>query len=339
MEQSSSSSDTDSPDSSNLPRSRSSEAVMINVPVLKGSEVTKENGDKSSEPEKELSINKIDLEENPSADKVKVLTKEHSFTIEVKLKMSGEENGKISAEELKMSGEDSTKICAESEVAKSVPEKQSEDSSVQDNEPTSKDLGNIISDSMNSENESESSPSRKSMEFEKQRQEIIELWNACNVPLVHRTYFFLLFKGDPTDSVYMEVELRRLSYLKNAFSLGDKIVKDGQILSQAASLSTLNRERTMLSKLLLKKFPSKERDNLYEKWGIGLKTKRRRLQLCNQLWKDTKDMDHIGGSAAIIAKLVGFEAQNEVPKEMFELNFSPGPKNIRSFSWTRKGLM
>lgn len=105
------------------------------------------------------------------------------------------------------------------------------------------------------------------------------------------------------------------------------------------SLSTLNRERTMLSKLLLKKFPSKERDNLYEKWGIGLKTKRRRLQLCNQLWKDTKDMDHIGGSAAIIAKLVGFEAQNEVPKEMFELNFSPGPKNIRSFSWTRKGLM
>lgn len=130
VEQSSSSSDTDSPDSSNLPRSRSSEAVMINVPVLKGSEVTKENGDKSSEPEKELSINKIDLEENPSADKVKVLTKEHSFTIEVKLKMSGEDNGKISAEELKMSGEDSTKICAESEVAKSVPEKQSEDSSV-----------------------------------------------------------------------------------------------------------------------------------------------------------------------------------------------------------------
>lgn len=90
---------------------------------------------------------------------------------------------------------------------------------------------------MNSENESESSPSRKSMEFEKQRQEIIELWNACNVPLVHRTYFFLLFKGDPTDSVYMEVELRRLSYLKNAFSLGDKIVKDGQILSQAARYS------------------------------------------------------------------------------------------------------
>ncbi|XP_055836022.1 kinesin-like protein KIN-7E isoform X2 [Solanum dulcamara] len=335
---SSSSSDTDSPDSNNLPRSRSSEAIMINVPVLKGSEVTKENGDISSESEKELSIKKIDLEEKPSqpefsADNVKVLSKEHShsFTIEVKLKMSGEDSEKICADELKMSGENGSKICAEGEVAKIVPEKQSGDTL--DNEPTSKDLGNFMGDSLNSENESELSPSRQWMEFEKQRQEIIELWNACNVPLVHRTYFFLLFKGDPTDSVYMEVELRRLSYLKNAFSLGAKVVKDGQIFSQAASLNALNREREMLSKLLLKKFSSKERDNLYEKRGIGLKTKRRRLQLCHQLWKDTKDMDHIKESAALISKLVGFEAQNEAPKEMFELNFSPGPKNLRSFSW------
>ncbi|KAI3761232.1 hypothetical protein L1987_51644 [Smallanthus sonchifolius] len=54
-----------------------------------------------------------------------------------------------------------------------------------------------------------------SMVFEKQRREIIKLWNECNTPLVHRTYFFLLFKGDQSDSVYMEVELRRLSFLKN----------------------------------------------------------------------------------------------------------------------------
>ncbi|MCE3215794.1 hypothetical protein HAX54_003572 [Datura stramonium] len=346
-EQSSSSSDTDSPDSNNLPRSRSSEAIMINVPVLKGSEVAKENGDISIESEKDLSIKNIDVEEKPSqpelsADNVKVLTKEpnHCFTIEVKLKMSGEDSEKICAEELKMSSEDAKENCAEAEVAEFVPEKQSGNNLVQYNEPTSKDLGDIVGDSLNSENESEVSPSRQLTEFEKQRQEIIELWDACNVPLVHRTYFFILFKGDPSDSVYMEVELRRLSYLKNAFSLGAKVVKDGQILSQAASLSALNREREMLSKLLLKKFSSKERDNLYEKWGIGLKTKRRRLQLCHQLWKDTKDMDHIQESATVISKLVGFEEQNEVPKEMFELNFSPGPKNLRSFSWKpRKSLI
>ncbi|CAN4093940.1 unnamed protein product [Withania somnifera] len=414
----SSSSDIDSSDSNNLPRSRISEAIMINVPELKGSEVAKENVDISCESENEISIKNIDLEKKPaqpgfSADNVKVLTKpslsgfsadnvkvlpkpslpgfsadndkvlpkpslpgfsadndkvlakepNHCFTIEVKLKlpgedsekicaeelkmsgennekicadepkMSGEDGEKICAEELKMSGEDSKTICAECEVAKSVPEKQSEDNLVQVNELTSKDLGNFVSDSLNSENESELSPSRQSKEFEKQRREIIELWDACNVPLVHRTYFFLLFNGDPTDSVYMEVELRRLSYLKNAFSLGAKVVKDGQIFSKVASLSALNREREMLSKLLLKKFTSKERENLYEKRGIDLKTKRRRLQLCHQLWKDTKDMDHIKESAALISKLVGFEAQNEVPKEMFELNFSPGPKNLRSFSW------
>lgn len=65
------------------------------------------------------------------------------------------------------------------------------------------------------------SPSRWPIEFEKQQQEIIELWHACNVALAHRTIFFLLFKGDrpsADDAIYMEVELRRLSFLKRTFS-------------------------------------------------------------------------------------------------------------------------
>ncbi|KAF2322821.1 hypothetical protein GH714_031079 [Hevea brasiliensis] len=60
--------------------------------------------------------------------------------------------------------------------------------------------------------------------FERQRGEIIELWQTCNVSLVHRAYFFLLFKGDPTDSVYMEVELRRLSFLKETLTQGNHSV-------------------------------------------------------------------------------------------------------------------
>lgn len=64
------------------------------------------------------------------------------------------------------------------------------------------------------------SPSRWPLEFEKKQQEIIDFWHACNVSLVHRTYFFLLFKGDPADSIYMEVELRRLSFLKDTYSNG-----------------------------------------------------------------------------------------------------------------------
>lgn len=71
-------------------------------------------------------------------------------------------------------------------------------------------------------------------EFERVQQEIIELWDACYVPLVHRTYFFLLFKGEPSDSVYFEVELRRLSFLKETFSVGSSVKKDGQIATQAS---------------------------------------------------------------------------------------------------------
>jgi len=64
-------------------------------------------------------------------------------------------------------------------------------------------------------------------EFKRLQKEIIELWHACNVSLVHRTYFFLLFKGDPSDSIYMEVELRRLFYLKQTFDQGNQTVEDG----------------------------------------------------------------------------------------------------------------
>ncbi|CAL5328138.1 unnamed protein product [Camellia sinensis] len=61
-------------------------------------------------------------------------------------------------------------------------------------------------------------------EFKRLQKEIIELWDVCNVSLVHKTYFFLLFKGDPTDSIYVEVELRRLSFFKDMFSRGSKRV-------------------------------------------------------------------------------------------------------------------
>uniref|UniRef100_A0A804NTZ9 Kinesin motor domain-containing protein n=1 Tax=Zea mays TaxID=4577 RepID=A0A804NTZ9_MAIZE len=65
------------------------------------------------------------------------------------------------------------------------------------------------------------SPSRWPLEFEKKQQEIIGLWHACCISLVHRTYFFLLFKGEQADSIYMEVELRRLSFLRDTYSRGN----------------------------------------------------------------------------------------------------------------------
>lgn len=58
------------------------------------------------------------------------------------------------------------------------------------------------------------SPMSWPLMFEDQRQEIIMLWHLCHVSIVHRTQFYLLFRGDPADQIYMEVELRRLTWLE-----------------------------------------------------------------------------------------------------------------------------
>lgn len=177
------------------------------------------------------------------------------------------------------------------------------------------------------------SPANWPQDFERQQQAILELWQTCNVSLVHRTYFFLLFKGDPTDSIYMEVEVRRLSYLKENFSRGNQAVEHGRTLTLSSSLRALHRERLMLSKLLRKRFSEGERRKLYEKWGIGLDSKRRRLQLMNLIWSSTKDMNHVIESAAIVAKLIKFSEHGETLKEMFGLSFTPSCTRRRSFGW------
>lgn len=50
--------------------------------------------------------------------------------------------------------------------------------------------------------------------FEEQRKQIIMLWHLCHVSIVHRTQFYMLFRGDPADQIYIEVELRRLTWLE-----------------------------------------------------------------------------------------------------------------------------
>ncbi|KAL3639104.1 hypothetical protein CASFOL_017011 [Castilleja foliolosa] len=171
-------------------------------------------------------------------------------------------------------------------------------------------------------------------EFERQQKNIIELWDACHIPLAHRTYFFLLFKGDPSDAVYMEVELRRLSFLKNTIH---GVVKDDQLFTQPSSTKELNREREMLSRRMLRKYSSKERESLFQKWGIDVKSKQRRVQLSRLLWTDTTNMEHINESAAIVAKLVGLKETGQAPKEMFGLSFLPA--SSRSSSWRRSPMM
>ncbi|KAF2324650.1 hypothetical protein GH714_015919 [Hevea brasiliensis] len=157
--------------------------------------------------------------------------------------------------------------------------------------------------------------------FQRYRRKIIELWVRCNVPLVHRSYFFLLFRGDPSDNVYMEVELRRLYFLKDMSARGTNKMINTQIVSPSSSLKALNRERDFLARQLQKKFTKREREELYLRWGIDLETKQRSLQLTRCLWTDTKDLKHMIESSVLVAKLAGYVEPRYAPKEMFGLSF------------------
>ncbi|PSS19122.1 Kinesin-like protein [Actinidia chinensis var. chinensis] len=220
------------------------------------------------------------------------------------------------------------------EMAKLEYEKQLAD--CQGTEPKAEKVGKNVKDvGLDPMQDTPETPASWPLEFERRQKAIIELWQCCNISLVHRTYFFLLFKGDPTDSIYMEVELRRLSFLKEAFSQGNHAVEAGQTLTLASSLKALRREREMLARLVYKRLSKEEKNLLYQKWDIGLGSKRRRLQLVNRLWSDANDKNQVMESAAIVGKLIRFSEQGQALKEMFGLIFTPPRTRRRSLGWKR----
>nr|GMC52236.1 kinesin-like protein KIN-7H [Ipomoea batatas]GMC54924.1 kinesin-like protein KIN-7H [Ipomoea batatas] len=221
------------------------------------------------------------------------------------------------------------KLCSSTKDAKPNSEKQLYQLLYEAEEIHKEFFAQVAGEGLATATGSHQTPSYGSIEFEMKMKEVIELWDECYAPLVHRTYFFLLFKGDPTDLVYMEVELRRLYFLKNRWSQGAEVVTDGQVLTKPDSIKTLKQERKMLSRQLRKKLGRKEREALFQKWGIDVKTYHRRRQLSEMLWKDTKDMEHIQESAGLVAKLVGLVEPSEAPKEMFGLSFALQPKKPR----------
>lgn len=99
------------------------------------------------------------------------------------------------------------------------------------------------------------------------------------------------------------------------------------------SKKALVREREMLMKQLQKIFSRREMDEIYQKWGIDLNSKQRRLQLVRLIWSDTRDMTHIRESAALVAKLIGFAEPSQAPQQIFGLSFSPQHATRRSSSW------
>ncbi|KAK1363499.1 Kinesin-like protein KIN-7C [Heracleum sosnowskyi] len=194
----------------------------------------------------------------------------------------------------------------------------------------------LASESVETETEADSNRSSKSVkdvsldpaedvwpsEFKRLQREIVKLWDACNVSLLHRSHFFLLFKGDQGDSVYMEIELQRLSLLREKISHYNQTTRDGRILTLASSAKSLVRERQMLSSQMQKQLSGSKRESLFIDWGIALNAKNRRLQLANLLWSETDDMDHVARSADVVFKLAGPATREKNFKEIFGLNFA-----------------
>ena len=209
--------------------------------------------------------------------------------------------------------------------------------------------------------------------FREQQQQIIELWDICHVSIIHRTQFYLLFKGDPADQIYMEVELRRLTWLQQhltemgnaspAPQAGNEAVVS---LSSRSDLSTKNmfsfftslgyhfqmpnchcnlwwfsiralkREREFLARRMNTRMTAEEREALFIKWDVPLDGKQRRLQFVNKLWTDPHNEMHIQESAAIVEKLVGVGGGGNLTKEMVELNFAlPSDRRQWHMDWNQ----
>ncbi|KAJ4972845.1 hypothetical protein NE237_006019 [Protea cynaroides] len=174
--------------------------------------------------------------------------------------------------------------------------------------------------------------------FQEQRKQIIELWDICHVSIIHRTQFYLLFKGDPADQIYLEVELRRLNWLQQHFAefgnASPANVGEESTISVSSSVRALKREREFLARRVTTRLTAEERDALYIKWDVPLDGKQRRLQLVNKLWVDPYDAKHVEESSELVAKLVGFCEGGKVSKEMFELNFVvPADKRSWILGW------
>ncbi|XP_076957161.1 kinesin-like protein NACK2 isoform X1 [Bidens hawaiensis] len=171
----------------------------------------------------------------------------------------------------------------------------------------------------------EQSPMPRHLAFEDHRKQIIMLWHLCHVSVIHRTQFYMLFRGEPADDIYIQVELRRLTWLEQQLSdLGNAspaLLGDEPAGYVTSSIKALKQEREYLAKRVSMKLSAEEREMLYRKWDVPMEggKQRRRLQLVNRLWTDPLNMSHVKESAELVAKLVGFCESGS--KEMFALNF------------------
>nr|AMS24225.1 kinesin 7-IId protein [Marsilea vestita] len=176
--------------------------------------------------------------------------------------------------------------------------------------------------------------------FQKERMQIAQLWDLCHVSIIHRSQFYLMFKGDPADQVYMEVELRRLAWLQEHFDAElaanpfADMDEDGET-SVAASIRALKKEREQIAKRMRTGLTEDEKEAMYQRWGVPLGAKQRKLQVAYRVWTNPHDEVHIRDSAELVGRVMGFWTPGkETSKELFELTYAP-PSNRKP--WLQVG--
>lgn len=90
------------------------------------------------------------------------------------------------------------------------------------------------------------------------------------------------------------------------------------------SCRALRKEREQIAKRMRTSLTEEERQEMYQRWGVPLGAKQRKLQVAYRVWTDPHDQVHIQDSAELVARVMGFwNPKQEASKEMFELAFAP----------------
>ncbi|KAL0046102.1 hypothetical protein WJX82_002585 [Trebouxia sp. C0006] len=154
---------------------------------------------------------------------------------------------------------------------------------------------------------------------------IVQLWEDLHVPLVHRSRFYLAFKGRET--FYYEAEHRRLIHQQTQMGLsvqdGDEASPRSKRIAEAETSKALRKldwERRWLAAQMKWDFTSDERLELFTEFGVSSDGKERKLQLVRKLWApDTiREIDGMTRSSEVVMRLNGCDATDG----MFDLVFS-----------------
>ncbi|GFR48937.1 hypothetical protein Agub_g10944 [Astrephomene gubernaculifera] len=147
--------------------------------------------------------------------------------------------------------------------------------------------------------------------------QLCELWHKLNVPLVYRSRFFMLFRSK--ELIYLQMEQRRL---KHRLEQVEKEL-EGDYLSRSKALDKAKRaldlERKVLAQAMRFTYNEREREMLFDQWGVSAHSKGRKLQLVKKLWDPAKTKDQVSmeASATVVCALAGPDATEQFMQLVF----------------------